>query len=439
MGNFYNILLEKLVLPLGDACLRAGFMKYLNECRKIATWGEKEINDLQAKKLERLLIHASHKSPYYKSLSITPDSDPFLWLKKFPVLEKAAVRQKQNELLSVVKDPLIKVQSSGSTGFQTTVYLSRAEQSMTRAIQTLWWEWAGFKIGDPILQTGMTPHRGFVKGVKDTLLNTYYLPAFCPTREEYFRALSWAKKQKKPVLAGYASSLYVLAQRAQEYGIDIKFKTAISWGDKLFDHYKAKIHDVFKTETYETYGSAEGLMMAGQYDQPWMYLSTPDVYLELLDESGREVEEGQMGHVIVTNLNGYAMPLIRYRLGDLAIKLPKGQYPADRKLSFPFLQKVIGRDTDLVRTRSGKYLVVHSFTGVFEHFPQIKQFCVLQENLDGIAIQYIPGVGFKSDCLELVREKIQGYIQEPFEIAFEEVSLIPPTKSGKPQIIISKL
>jgi phenylacetate-CoA ligase len=133
------------------------------------------------------------------------------------------------------------------------------------------------------------------------------------------------------------------------------------------------------------------------------------------------------------------MPLIRYRIGDLAIKMPAEAYPKNRLLSLPILEKVIGRDTDIVKTRSGKYMVVHSFTGIFEHIPQIRQFCVIQENLDGIVINFIKGDGFTEDCLEMIRNKIINNLGELFEVKFRSVDFIAPTKSGKPQLIISKL
>jgi phenylacetate-CoA ligase len=164
-----------------------------------------------------------------------------------------------------------------------------------------------------------------------------------------------------------------------------------------------------------------------------------NVFIELLDENGDEVKDGELGHVIVTNLNGYAMPLIRYRIGDLAIKLPIDQYPVNCTYHFPLWQKIIGRDTDLVVTESGKYLVVHSFTGVFEHIPEIKQFCVIQNNKKGIQIHYIKGEGFHQNLLKLAKDKILRYINEPFQIDFIEVENIPATKSGKPQLIISNL
>ena len=180
-------------------------------------------------------------------------------------------------------------------------------------------------------------------------------------------------------------------------------------------------------------------MIAAQLDLNYMYIMTPNVYIEIIDDNGREVEDGQIGNVVVTNLNSYAMPLIRYRIGDLAIKLPSNMYPAERKLQLPLLQKVVGRDTDIVKTPNGKYLVVHSFTGIFEHYSQIKKFCVIQNDLSGITIKIIPGESNIGSVLDEIKNKLQEITDKSFIVDFEIVNIIDSTPSGKPQIIQSFL
>jgi phenylacetate-CoA ligase len=87
----------------------------------------------------------------------------------------------------------------------------------------------------------------------------------------------------------------------------------------------------------------------------------------------------------------------------------------------------------------GKKLIVHSFTGIFEYFPTIKQFCVIQKDLYGIDIEYIEGENFELIVLDQLKTELLTYIDEEFNINFIKVEEILPTKSGKPQIIISKL
>jgi phenylacetate-CoA ligase len=390
-------------------------------------------------RIDSLLRHATSNIPYYKSLGIPETADPLERLSTFPLLTKPILRERTEDLLCLPRERLIRNSSSGSSGFQSVVYWTREQQSAVRATQLLWLHWAGYRFGDPILQTGITPKRGLVKGAKDRLTGTYYLQAFSHSRDDARNALVWASRQKDPVLVGYASSFYVLAGFAKELGMEVRFKTALSWGDKLFPHYRKAVREAFGCDVFETYGSAEGLMMAAQKDLDQLYIMTPNVHLEITDEAGRPVPDGQMGHVVVTDLNARAMPLIRYRIGDLAIKLPQAERPRHTSMSLPLLRKVVGRETDIVKTPGGRQLVVHAFTGIFEHHPEISQFCVIQEERTGIRIQYIEGPGFRESLLLSIGDRIREAVSEPFEISFEKVESIPATPSGKPQLIVSRI
>lgn len=438
--QLYNTILENLILPLGDRLTGGSFMRQLSRLRREVRLKESQLLELQNTLLLQVLQHATTQAPFYEAYANSGGVPPTDWLKQFPILDKNTLRERQVDLLTTPLQKLLQQSSSGSSGIQSVVFWTKEEQSVHRATQILWWEWAGYHLGMPTVQTGITPDRGFIKTIKDKLLNTYYFVAFVPEKDNFKKALEWASGKNTVFLGGYASSLYVLSQIALENGSNVKFSGAVSWGDKLFDHYRASIDKAFGAKIRETYGTAEGMMIAAQKDLPYMYVMTPNVYLELLDDDGNEVPDGEMGHVVVTSLVATGMPLIRYKIGDLAIKLPREEYPEKRELALPLLKKVIGRDTDLVKTRNRKYMVVHTFTGIFEHISQIEQFCVVQENLDGIKIRYIPRHGFNVMVLDRISKQIQAYLKEPdFNIEFEQVDDIPPTPSGKPQIIISKL
>lgn len=434
----YNTILRRIILPISECIFGIPLTKELKKLDDSTRLSETEIEALQQQKLSLLLKHAVAHSDYYKNLNINIDGNPIESLKKFPILTKPVLKENTESLLTQPKKNLLKNGSSGSTGEQTIIYWNKKEQTINRATQLLWWKWANYELGDKLIQTGINPKRLGLKKYKDFFFRTKYVQAFSHNEIDIKRMLKGINDDDY-VLAGYASSVYVIAKIALENNIKIKFKSAISWGDKLFDHYKKTIQDAFGCKTYETYGSGEGFMIGAQKDLDYMYLMATNVFVEIVDDDGNEVEDGKIGNVIVTNLNGYAMPLIRYKIGDLAIKMAKNNYPANRALQLPVIQKIIGRDTDIVKTPSGNFLVVHSFTGIFEHIPEIKQFCVIQKNISGIEIQYIKDKGFNNAILESIKVQILKSLNEPFEIKFEEVEKIMPTKSGKPQLIVSHL
>ena len=301
MAVFRKRILEHIVLPIGDLASGSRVMKELRWLRQICLESEESLQVLQRDELARLLRHATQHSAYYRGLQVKPSQDPEEWLSRFPILTKDVVRDQKGALLTESTKNLVEISSSGSTGFQTTVLWNSMKQSRFRATQLLWWEWAGYQLGDPVLQTGITPLRDRIRRLKDQILPTYYLSAFAHSREEALKALDYMRNKRGKVLAGYASSLYVLAQIALEHGItDIQFKTAISWGDKLFGHYRDRIREAFDTEVFENYGSAEGMTIAAQKDLDYPYIMTPNVYLEVVDDAGNPVPDGTLGHVVVT-------------------------------------------------------------------------------------------------------------------------------------------
>jgi phenylacetate-CoA ligase len=437
----YHNVLENFILPVADLFLGTRYRAALKQWRSIQHLSEEALNELQEARLKTTLKHAIQHIPFYQKQSSHLTTDGLPDIRKFPIMRKQNIRDNLDGLLwhPEKKKELICEKSSGSSGIQGAVFMSKKEVSEIQAAQTLLWEWAGYEIGKPMLQTGITPDRGFIKSFKDRLFRTHYRSAFRLSEEDVKETLQSLQHRSIKILGGYASSLYVYAQVAQKYNIDIKFESVISWGDKMFAHYQTLIEKQFATKVFDTYGTTEGFMIGAQCDHPEYYILSPFVFFELVDEHGYPVKDGEIGYVVVTSLNAFEMPLIRYYLGDLAVKMPKHEYPSNRRFQFPLLKKIVGRDTDIVKTPSGKKMIVHFFTAIFEHLPEIRQFQVIQENLESMDILYIKGIGFTPDVLTTIKCKIESFLGEPYPVNFREVESISDSPSGKPQIIISKI
>ena len=436
----YNNILERFVIPIGDLVNRTDIYKQLRYWRRVSKMSTDELDELESNNLRELLSYATRNIPFYKSNGNDEADSPYDWIKQFPVMNKKLIKDNLDDLLGQDKSSLIKKSTSGSSGEQGVFYMSEKEQSLNRAIQILWWEWSGWKMGSPILQTGMTVKRGWLKKSKDFFLKTRYVSAFDLSESETLTILEKLRKKNNLYMGGYASSLYVYAQIAKENNLkDVNFSCAISWGDKVFPHYRKLFREVFGSEIIDTYACSEGLMMGAQADLPYYYIMNPHVFIEILDDQNNEVEDGVLGNVVVTRLDSRAMPLIRYKPGDLAIKLKKEHYPKSRKLNFPLLKQIIGRDTDIVISPKGNLLIVHFFTAIFEFEESIKQFRVVQNCTENFKIEYIINANFNLATLRKLENEMCVNAKENLSIIWDEVLDIPPTKSGKPQIIESNL
>jgi phenylacetate-CoA ligase len=440
MRNLKSLFIEKFVFKIGDLLMGTEVLKQIKSHRRYTFLKQEELKKIQEKKLYDMLNHATKTCKFYEQY-YKNDVNSYEWIKQFPVINKQHTNSSTKELLSYKFkfSKLIKYETSGSSGIRAIVYVDKKEQSKFRAILINWWEWNGYNIGNTLLQTGMSPDRGFIKSIKDFLLSTIYVNAFGLTEEEAVFKLNKAKKYKNCTLFGYASSLYTLALIAEKNEINLSFKLAMSQGDKLFEHYKIKIEQVFNCKVVEDYGLNEGIMIGQKKDLPYYYYYQPSVFIEILDDNNNPVKDGEMGRIIATKLDGYAMPLIRYDTGDLGVMLPIEKYPQKRDLDFKLIETVIGRNTDIIKTNDGKTLIVHTFTGIFEFFPQVKQFQVVQKKLDSLIFKFIAAENFESNTLIYIEKLFRERTKSDIEIIWQQVEIIEPSKSGKPQLVINEL
>lgn len=433
-----NFLLEKIALPIGDLILKSNFVKSLNFWRSFDSLSELELISHQEKQLKNQLLYAQKHISKYKGIKINLNKKADEIIKSFPILTKDDLRSNPKSLQINNNQHVSRIYSSGSTGVSTWVSMNKLDLMSIQSLSIHLWELCGYKLGNPILQTGISPKRSRLKKMKDLFFGVQYVSAFTLSTDDLKKICSRLSKNNKYTLVGYPSSLNIIAEYIIENNINLKLKTVIGLGDKLFDHYKKNIQKAFGCKIHETYGSSEGFQIGFQADLDYMYLYTPQVYLELLDDNNNPVKEGEIGNVVVTRLENKHMPLIRYKLGDLAIMLPKDKYPPNRKFNFPLIEKVIGRNTDVVILPDNRKLIVHSFTGIFEYIPEIKQFKIIQKNRKSMTVQFIPDNNFTKEVLKNSKLKLQKIINNNnFKIYFEEVSLIEGKKSGKPQIIES--
>lgn len=433
-----NFLLEKIALPIGDLILKSNFVKSLNFWRSFDSLSELELISHQEKQLKNQLLYAQKHISKYKGIKIDLNKKADEIIKSFPILTKDDLRSNPKSLQINNNQHVSRIYSSGSTGVSTWVSMNKLDLMSIQSLSIHLWELCGYKLGNPILQTGISPKRSRLKKMKDLFFGVQYVSAFTLSTDDLKKICSRLSKNNKYTLVGYPSSLNIIAEYIIENNINLKLKTVIGLGDKLFDHYKKNIQKAFGCKIHETYGSSEGFQIGFQADLDYMYLYTPQVYLELLDDNNNPVKEGEIGNVVVTRLENKHMPLIRYKLGDLAIMLPKDKYPPNRKFNFPLIEKVIGRNTDVVILPDNRKLIVHSFTGIFEYIPEIKQFKIIQKNRKSMTVQFIPDNNFTKEVLKNSKLKLQKIINNNnFKIYFKEVSLIEGKKSGKPQIIES--
>ncbi|MEZ6120096.1 MAG: hypothetical protein R3C28_26485 [Pirellulaceae bacterium] len=439
----YRAFCQQLALPLADRVTGRQVAKKLRFLQGAQWWTEDQIREYQNRKLMSVIRYAYENTPHFQNVLDRMEMHPGQFrciedLVHLPVMSKSIIRKEGAQNL-VVGDPskLVRYRTSGSTGEQGTFYFSRTSDSLTYAAVLLFFSWAGFQLGDRHALTGMTINRGWEKAIKDFLFRCYYISAFDLTDAQIRTVIRRLKSHRIGILAGYASSLHTIASFLNANRETVPLQSVISLGDMLYDHYRINIETAFDCMVHDTYGCCEGFQVAAQCSYGTYHVCMPLTLIEIVDEHGRQLENGQTGRGILTRLDENPMPLIRYEVGDIATLSTKSNCPCGR--SWQILDSLQGRDTDVVLTRNGHRLIVHFFTAIFEHEPSVQQFQVVQHDLNSIDIAIVPTEEFDPLVQERLRTKIAQHCSNDIQVQFQIVNHIPATASGKRRFVVSHI
>ncbi|HEX8269289.1 MAG TPA: hypothetical protein VF581_05305 [Flavobacterium sp.] len=442
--SLYSSFIEKIALPVGDFIFGGNYLQTMKTWDRYDTLSAGELLEIQQRSLEKILKYCIENVPFYKDITFDDSLTTVENLHRFPILTKVILRGNSDQLLSekYLKRELKKNFSSGSSGVQSFSYSEKKNSFYLQGISSHWYKWGGYKFGDPILQFGISPNRTLPKKLKDLFYRVNYQSAFSLSDEDFARIYRDVTARETRHIIGYPSAINEFAEYLIRNNQSIKISSIVSLGDKLFKHFEKNFKVAFSDPSIiDTYGCAEGFLIACRFDVPYYYISSPHVFVEIVDDDGNPVEDGEMGNVLITCFSNLAQPFIRYKLGDLGKMLPKEKYPSARAFKYPLLEKIIGRETDIIKTSNGKTLIVHSFTGILEYYPDILQYHIIQHEIESITIEYRTDelIPLQEKTLAEIEQKIDILSESTLKIHFQKVDIIPNSPSGKPQIIRSTL
>ena len=435
-------LLRNLVLPIGDFVFGQEMITRLKFLENAQYWPLEKIQAKQAEDLRNLIQIAYAEVPFYQSMmdkaEVRPEeiNDP-ADLSKLPIVTKDMLREGYPKLTTrYTGQKTYEASTSGSTGKNFYVMEDAMTAGWYRASFMLSLEWAGWQIGELHLQTGITPDRSLDRRIKDWFLGCHYKSAYQLDDEHLDEILITIRKHNLRHLWGYPGSLYYLAKFADTLGWDHPLSSVVSWGDSLYPHYRQLIESVFQTKVFDTYGCAEGFQIAAQCEYGNYHLHALDTVVEILDAYEKPVKPGKIGNIVVTRLHPGPMPLIRYVVGDLGVPSKQRGCPCGRGL--PMMEAIKGRDADVITTPSGNRLIVHFFTGILEHFPEIDSFQVVQTEPDSILLRIQPKGEMTDSILDKIKTSLADKGTSDLQVNFQFVESIPMPPSGKHRFVINQ-
>lgn len=410
-----------------------------------------ELKQLQWNKLKKLLDYSYTYVPYYKEkfdeLCLTPDDiknpDDF---RKLPILTKEDIEKNISRMTSLMYDQkdLIKNSTGGSTGRTLNFYLDRRNIGVRWAIASRGNRMAGLDIGDNHAYLWGSP---FDASLQKRILNNIYnkmigcdlfLSSYDLSEDNMFLYAKQLQKYNPKVIIGYSSSLYAFAKFLQKYKIEgINPKSIIASADVLYDYQRKIIEDVFCCKIFNRYGCREFNIIAQECcEHNGLHINVEHIYMECLTEDKKSAELGEKGTLIITDLDNYGMPFIRYNIGDMG-ELIDNKCKCGRGL--PQLKYLEGRVLDIIVGSNGKLFNGHFFSILLRTAVEgIKQFQVVQKSKDELNIKIIVDETFRKESIDLLTTKIHENCGNDMNVKFEFVDEIPLTKSGKFRFVISE-
>jgi phenylacetate-CoA ligase len=196
------------------------------------------------------------------------------------------------------------------------------------------------------------------------------------------------------------------------------------------------IAGVFKCPVYDEYSTEETWGIAAQCRRHNYHIFTDSVWLEFLDNNGKDAAPGEVGEIAITTTRNQAMPFIRYLVGD------RGR-PSNRTCGcgyrLPLMESIEGRSSDWLILPSGRPFEPERILSVIariikKHPLLFEEFKVIQQRKDLIVLQYSRGQQFEPGPLEEMLEGLRLLIDEPVTVKAEEGK---PSRGAKRQAMES--
>jgi phenylacetate-CoA ligase len=399
--------------------------------------------------IRRILRHAATTVPYYRDLfahlrlrveDITTIDD----LQALPLLTKADIRAYAPALLSehYRDQPITRKKTSGSTGVPLQVLLDARGLAWKRACTLRADEWSGWRCGERVAKVWGNPdYRHY--GIKGLLRNWLYdravhLDTLHMTTESLRQFADLLRRKRPALLFGHAHSVFLLADFFHRNGVrGYKPKGIITTAMVLHDWQRRRIEETFGCLVTNRYGCEEVSLIACECEaHRGLHVNADSVLVEIVRD-GRPAPSGVPGSIVVTDLSNFAMPLIRYQIGDVGV-LADGVCPCGRGL--PQLESIEGREADYVVTADGRLVSGISLTENFAVLvPGIAQIQIVQEQVRRFLFRIVRDVTWgpasERKLAELVAERFgTGTCHE-----CEFVYMIPQEPSGKYRFCISRV
>ncbi len=401
--------------------------------------------ELQLRKLNALLAHCWQSVPFYRRRwAALPELRSLDQLQTLPVLTKREVSEFQPELISSVhpEQRLVLAKTGGSTGTALRVFFDVRCQEHRNAAAMRSDGWAGWQPGMLVGALWGTPP--VPQTLKEKLRNLLHDRMFFldtmdlneTTMGDFARALI---TRQAGALFGHSHSLYVFAKFISDRGLAApRLRAIISTSMMLLENERAVIERTFSCPVTNRYGCEEvGLIASECESHSGMHVNAEHTIVELIRPDGSRAAPGEEGTVVVTDLVNHGMPLIRYRVEDIAVASER-KCPCGR--SAALVDRIVGRVADFLVRRDGSRvagvsLVEKTLTAI----AGLEQLQIVQDDYASFQLNLVSSPDARSNVEREILHVLREVFGHDAQARFNHLVRLPQENNSKYRFAICRL
>ncbi len=397
--------------------------------------------------MRKLVDHAYRTTPFHRDrldrAGIAPGRPiaPDAWA-NLPVLSRRDVQIHADALTSLsppqAHGTIVRNGSSGSTGMPVTVLGTAYEALICKALIFRCYLWHNYDFTRKYAQIRKFPpgEAAYPQGRSrsrwgDTATFPLATGAACALSVETSadKQLEWLRRMEPTYLTTYPSLLRSLLIESERLGVGVpRLLKVMCTGETLDADLRGHCQEYWGADLIDVYSAMEVDLIAAQCPEHAHYhVMAERLLVEVLDDNGRPCMPGETGRVVVTPLYNYAMPLLRYALGDFA---EVGE-PCGCGRGLPVLRRIVGRVRNTMIAADGRRHWPSFGTRSYRALAPVVQHQFVQTAYDRLECRFVVERPLQADEEAALLAKVRSRLPWPFEVSVVYMATIPRGAGGK--------